>query len=164
LLRLLAVRGDPGGTGAGAAVALVAVGIGIVVWAVNPFAAAVLLPGVHGAMLLGLASERPRRAVVAGALVAMLALPVLIAVYYAHAFGMGPIALAWAAALLVAGGRIGVLDVLAWSVLLAALVGLLAHLRARPRRLPPPTEVTVRGPATYAGPGSLGGTESALPR
>ena len=35
----------------------------------------------------------------------------------------------------------------------------------RTRRAPgPSSEITVRGPVTYAGPGSLGGTESALRR
>jgi len=38
----------------------------------------------------------------------------------------------------------------------------------RARRLPPheaaDARITVRGPVTYAGPGSLGGTESALRR
>ena len=52
--------------------------------------------------------------------------------------------------------------------LLAALAGVVRVLIAR-RRLAPPTAargepISTRGPLTYAGPGSLGGTESALRR
>jgi hypothetical protein len=42
----------------------------------------------------------------------------------------------------------------------AAGVIVLASRQPRPEQAP----VTVRGPASYAGPGSLGGTESALRR
>ena len=100
-----------------------------------------------------------RRWAGAVALAVMVAPAALLAVYYAHAFGMGPIDLAWAAALLVAGGRIGVLDVLAWSLPLwrpsrgssrtcaRAPVTALRSPRS-PCAAPPPT----RAPARSAGP------------
>jgi hypothetical protein len=44
-----------------------------------------------------------------------------------------------------------------------ASVAVLAVQAARQDR-PQPAQVTVRGPVTYAGPGSLGGTKSALRR
>jgi hypothetical protein len=68
--------------------------------------------------------------------------------------------------LMVAGGHIGFWTWLQWSLFAAVAVGVGA-VALRP---PPPHEgpgapdVTVRGPLTYAGPGSLGGTESALRR
>jgi hypothetical protein len=70
------------------------------------------------------------------------------------------------AMLLVAGGHIGFWTWLLWSLFAAVAIGVGAiALRPPP---PPPRErtpdVTVRGPLTYAGPGSLGGTESALRR
>ena len=65
--------------------------------------------------------------------------------------------------LLVAGGGVGVAGVLLWSLLGGCLLGVLAILRRRPR--PDAAEPALtRGPARYAGPGSLGGTKSALRR
>jgi len=60
---------------------------------------------------------------------------------------------------------VGPLAVLEWSVVVgcalsAVAVSALAARDAHPEQAP----ITVRGPVTYAGPGSLGGTESALRR
>jgi pimeloyl-ACP methyl ester carboxylesterase len=71
--------------------------------------------------------------------------------------------------LLVAGGHVGLLAALLWSLALGcAAAAVLLVLRA-PRAPAGPqsadgVEVTIRGPLSYAGPGSLGGTESALRR
>ena len=62
--------------------------------------------------------------------------------------------------------------VTAWAALAAgALTGAFAAARARARARAatstarrPPAKPQTRGPRTYAGPGSLGGTESALRR
>jgi hypothetical protein len=67
--------------------------------------------------------------------------------------------------LLLAGHAVGLVAVLEWSVFLGcgvvvSSVLLLASRQPRPEQAP----VTVRGPVSYAGPGSLGGTESALRR
>ena len=45
-----------------------------------------------------------------------------------------------------------------------AAVNAAAISRSHERVPPATTPITVRGPVTYAGPGSLGGTASALPR
>jgi hypothetical protein len=67
---------------------------------------------------------------------------------------------------MVAGGHIGVLAALEWSVALgcALSVGTIAGWTVRRAQQLEEAPVTVRGPVTYAGPGSLGGTESALRR
>jgi hypothetical protein len=45
------------------------------------------------------------------------------------------------------------------------VAALVVALRSRSSVTPPETpQITVRGPVSYAGPGSLGGTESALRR
>jgi len=49
-------------------------------------------------------------------------------------------------------------SLVAGTIVSAAIVSLRVGTGRRPR------DVTVRGPVTYAGPGSLGGTESALRR
>jgi hypothetical protein len=79
------------------------------------------------------------------------------------AFDYGPVQFAWTLLTLVAGGAFGWLQIIVWSVLAGAVVcSFMVVLRRKPeRRLPEPT---TRGPLTYAGPGSLGGTESALKR
>jgi hypothetical protein len=72
---------------------------------------------------------------------------------------------AWTGLLLVAGGGLGIATLLEWSIVAgcAVSVGLIATRAAR-EGAPEPAPVTVRGPITYAGPGSLGGTKSALRR
>lgn len=160
----LGTRASPPGAGAGAALALVLVGAVTMAWLFNPFAAALLLPALHGWLVLAAPEVRLRREA-ALALVAATLVPLgVVVLYYALALGAGPLALAWNGLLLAVGGHVGILGVLSWSVLLGCLAAVLAIASAK--RLPAPEIVdpTTRGPLTYAGPGSLGGTESALHR
>ena len=71
--------------------------------------------------------------------------------------------------LLLAGGHVGVLGATLWSLAFGCLVaGVLVALTPSSPLPGPGTqdriEITIRGPSSYAGPGSLGGTESALRR
>jgi hypothetical protein len=61
---------------------------------------------------------------------------------------------------------VGPLSWAIYSLLLACLLAaVLVAMRSRPAAAEPGEPViTMRGPLTYAGPGSLGGTESALRR
>jgi hypothetical protein len=81
----------------------------------------------------------------------------------ARAFGLDLPHGAWFWTLLVAGGHVPVGSWVLWSLLwgCAVAAGLVAVRRRRPQD-EEPDEITVRGPVTYAGPGSLGGTGSAL--
>jgi hypothetical protein len=93
----------------------------------------------------------------------------LLVVFYAHALGLSAGQVVLSAVLLLAGGHVGLAAAVAWSVLLGCAAGMtLVALRTPPsaRALEPdePIEITIRGPLGYAGPGSLGGTESALRR
>ena len=70
---------------------------------------------------------------------------------------------------LLAGGHVGVVAAMLWSLALgcAAVALLLALTPVALPEVPGPderVEITIRGPLSYAGPGSLGGTESALRR
>ena len=89
----------------------------------------------------------------------------LVVGYYATELGYGPVAAIWEMVLLLAGHGVSVVAALEWSVVLGCLLtaATLSLLAARGSRKVP-TAVTVRGPVTYAGPGSLGGTKSALRR
>ena len=71
----------------------------------------------------------------------------------------------WGWVLRLAGGKLGILSVLEASVFLGCAVSVIAiAVRAAGADRPEPQPVTIRGPVTYAGPGSLGGTKSALHR
>ncbi len=151
------------GEGAAAGVLLVLCVTTLVIWVGNPVAAALVVPALHLWMwIVDPEVPLPRAGVVALFLIGI-APPVLIVAYYAVALGLTPLGVAWNGLLLVAGGHIGVALAVEWSLLLACLASVIA-IAVRAQRLPRPeqTPVTVRGPITYAGPGSLGGTESAL--
>ncbi len=165
-LRLLRVsevdRSEPG---AGIAVLLVLTAVAVLLWLANPYAAALLVPALH-LWLFALAPDlrvaRPVRLL----LVALGAVPpALVAVALSGPLGLGPVEAAWQLALMTAGGHISLLTVLLWSVVGGCAASALFVAASAPRpagedELP----ITVRGPKTYAGPGSLGGTESALRR
>jgi len=157
--------GDPEAPAAGVVVMLVAVAATIVVWVANPYAAAPLVPALH-LWLFGLAAELRMRRVARLALVSLGIVPVLVtAVVVARALGLGPIDAAWELLLVVAGGHVSIVGVLVWSVLAGcAAAALTIAWQARAYDDEADLPITVRGPRTYAGPGSLGGTESALRR
>lgn len=165
LARRAGVRGDCGTGGGAVAVVLALCAVALVVWVANPYASLLLVPALH-LWLLAMAPEARVRRPVALALWAVGLLPPLLVAYaYARQFGLDPLALAWMGTLLVAGGGISPLALLVWSVALAcAACSLAVVLRSAGGAAEAATPITVRGPRTYAGPGSLGGTESALRR
>ena len=149
---------------AGVAVLAVLDGVALVVWVRNPFTAALLLPALHLWLLVASPELRPRRVLALALVLAGVVLPAGVVALYAKQLGLGPVDVAWTAVLLVAGGHIGLLSAALWSLSLGCLVGgALIALQGRTTKAEP-VPVTVRGPLTYAGPGSLGGTESALRR
>jgi hypothetical protein len=139
-------------------------GLTSVVWLVNPYAAALLLPAMH--LWLFAAGGWSGRAGFA-AIVGGLALPILAVVYLGAALALDPVDFAWASTLAVAGGH-GFWTALVLAALFAALGGLIRVLLTRERgegeQVSGGSDIKTRGPLTYAGPGSLGGTESALRR
>jgi hypothetical protein len=163
-LRVAQARAAPDAPGAGAAVLLALALLSAAVWIANPFAAALLLPGLHLALLLLAPELRLRRWLQVVAVGLALAPFAMIVTYYADQFGLSLGEVAWGALLLVVGGGVGVPGVLAWCLGLGLLGDVLAILYARSRRASGPEAPRTRGPVSYAGPGSLGGTESALRR
>ncbi|MCL2417790.1 MAG: M28 family peptidase [Conexibacteraceae bacterium] len=150
-----------------AAVALSAVMcvLAVVVWALNPYAALLLIPALHFWLWLAEPRARSHRWVLAVLVVAGVIPLVLLLLYYANAYGLSPIGMAWSLALM-QGGAMPVVAALYWSVALGCLTGaiVIAVRAMRAVTAAPEQAVTVRGPASYAGPGSLGGTKSALRR
>jgi hypothetical protein len=155
----------PYGPGAAAAVMLVLCVVVFAIWLDNPFAALLLIPALHLWLWVVVPDVRLPAVVSAVLLLAGVAAPVLVAVTYATTLGLGPIQAAWSWVLMLAGGGVGVLAALEWSVVLGCTFSVIA-IAVQAAREPRPEDapVTIRGPVTYAGPGSLGGTESAVRR
>jgi hypothetical protein len=149
--------------GLAVATGLAICGLAAIVWVPNPYAAALLAPAAH-LWLFAAGGWRGKPAALA--VLAGLALPLVAIVYLGLALGLGPVGLAWGSALAAAGGA-GLPTTLVLAVYAATLAGLLRVVLAR-RRTARATEdgggIKTRGPLSYAGPGSLGGTESALRR
>ena len=145
--------------GAAAALGLVITVLAALVWLVNPFAAALLVPAAHGWLFAAAPgtqmSSRTRVALVLVGLV----LPVLMVVHYGLALGLGPLNLAWLAVLVTAGGHVTPLAALFLSVLAGCFVGVVAVVRTRRRIVQnaEPDPIRTRGPIGYAGPGRSAG-------
>jgi hypothetical protein len=157
---------SPAADAAAVALTLVTCLVALVLCALNPFAALFLVPALHLWLWLAQQGVRSSRwAVLAVTLVAVVpAVPV--AIYYANAYGLTPPALLWSGALMIAGGAMPVAIAACWALVLGCLASALviAVRSLRSTAIVAQEPVTVRGPATYAGPGSLGGTKSALRR
>jgi hypothetical protein len=160
---------------AGLAVLFVLLGVSALVWLLNPYTALLLVPALHLWLLVvspewrnsGGRSHRLR----ALALVALGVAPLaLLIAFYERQFGFDAAQAAHAAVLLIAGGYVSLVGILMWSLAFGCLAGItLVALSPLASQLPGEGEeeqfaITVRGPMSYAGPGSLGGTESALRR
>jgi hypothetical protein len=151
---------DPAG-GAAVVALMLSLEVLALCW-LNPYAAFLLVPVAHLSLLAAM-PERPRRALLAPAIVlAALVLPAAALLYYGARLDLGLSPDSYALMLLgeFTGSPASVLlgSLLAGTLVSAAIVAAWAG------RHETPSQVTVRGPVTYAGPGSLGGTESALRR
>jgi hypothetical protein len=157
-------RPAPGVEGLAVATAVWVCAVAALAWLLNPYAAALIVPAAH---LWLLAASGWRGWAAAVALALGLVAPALVFVHYGLALGLGPLGLAWGAALGAAAGA-GFGSALLFAGLLAAFAGtvrvVLARRRIAREQNSAGAPIRTRGPVTYAGPGSLGGTESALRR
>jgi len=154
------------GDGAGIALLLCWCALAVAMWVVSPYAAALLVPAAHLLIPVVAPGVRLRRGLPV-LLVALGLLPFLVAAAIeARQLGLDPAELAWFTLLTVAGGHATAAAWLFWSAVAAcATAAFVLAARARPPEpAVPAAPVTVRGPLSYAGPGSLGGTESSLRR
>lgn len=171
VLRRLVTRtnpalGDAAAPGAGVACALVLGLMLLALWVVNPFSALILAPALHLWLLCVLIDPPPPARVRIAMVLGGLLLPAMLALYDLSVLDLDPLAGAWYLFLLVVGGHVSTASALVGCVLAGVLGSLVSIVRVRRRPAPgtPAGRPSVRGPASYAGPGSLGGTKSALPR
>jgi hypothetical protein len=152
--------GDPA-AGAAAVALMLAVEV-LVVCLLNPYAGLLLVPAAHLSLLSAL-PDRPRSSLLAPAILAGgIALPLLALLYYGARLDLGLSPDSYGLMLVSAFSGSPASAVLG-SLLAGTLTSAVIATLRSDRREPSP-EVTVRGPVTYAGPGSLGGTKSALRR
>jgi hypothetical protein len=156
---------SPAADAAAVALSVVMCVLTVIVWLLNPFAALLLVPALHLWLWLAQPGARSRRWALIALVVIGIVPAALILFYYANAYGLSPVGLLWSLALMM-GGALPIITCLYWSIALgclaSAIVIALRAVRAVAASVDP--VVTVRGPTSYAGPGSLGGTESALRR
>jgi hypothetical protein len=168
--RFLAARPDraavrPEGPGAGVAVGLVLTATALVLWLVNPYAGLLTVPAAHLWLIAVITGAQPRRRVRVLLLAVGALPPLLVTTYYLIALSMDPLSGAWYLLLLVTGHSVGLLTALVACVMLGALCAALELAYRSPAGLEAaarPSGPAVYGPGSYAGPGSLGGTRSAL--
>jgi hypothetical protein len=155
--------GDDVGGGTAAVVPLIMCAIALAIWVKNPLAAALLVPALHLWIWIVDPEVRLHPLAALALLLVGLAPLFLVVFYYMSSLGFGPGWVLWSGVLMVAGGHIGLVAALEWCIVLGCTVSVaMAGLRVVHAEAPEQMPVTVRGPVTYAGPGSLGGTESAL--
>ncbi len=172
LARWLAARPDPSLTtpdqpGAGVAVALAVSAGSLLLWLLNPYAGLLAVPAAHLWLLACLIRPLPRRRV-RMILIGLGLLPLLfVTVYYLFALRLDPLSGAWYLFMLVTGHSVGLPTSLLACLLMGAACGAFEIAWRAPGEEPaaPSGErPSVYGPGAYAGPGSLGGTKSALGR
>jgi hypothetical protein len=158
-------KGPPESVGASAALLVIGTAAAALLWLGNPYTAALVILPLH--LWLVVMTREHARPPLLGAVYVLLSLAPLLAAIALLCSGLGvePPALLWTLVLLIAGGGLSPSGLLLASLTAGCFVAAAAIL-LRPGTLAPgqQIEVTVRGPLSYAGPGSLGGTESALRR
>ncbi len=148
--------------GAALAVPLVTCLASVIIWAFNPYAALLMVLPAN-IWLLVLARELPLRRRWSLTLILLSLVPfLLVGVVYLEQFATSIPGLLWFAVLALAGGTPPLPVAIGWAIVAgAAAAALLRVIRSDPAASQP---VTVRGPTSYAGPGSLGAVESARRR
>ena len=172
LARWLAVRPDaelrePVEPGAGVALALAIAAGSLLLWLVNPFAGLLAVPAAHLWMLTVVTRPAPPRRLRAVLIGLGVAPAVLVAIYFLFALNLDPLHGAWYLLMLVTGHSVGIVLALIGCLMLAAACGtaeIAWRLPDEDEDEQGPQGPAVYGPGSYAGPGSLGGTQSALRR
>ena len=154
--RFIALRSDPAladrsAPGAACAVCLLLSVTVLVLWAVNPFSALVLVPALHLWLLTTLVDPGPPRRARLLLVAAGLIIPALVALYFLINLSLDPLSGAWYLLLLVVGGHVGLITAVIGCVLaglLTAVAGVAGRPDPEPEAEPRPS---IRGPASPIG-------------
>ncbi len=158
-------RRRPDAAGAAAGLLALATVTAALLWLQNPYTAALLILPAH-LWLVVLTREHGRPRLLGAVCVAVSLVPLIAAVgLICSVLRIEPFALLWTLVLMIAGGALSPAGLVLASLTAGSFVAAASILvRGEPIAGDERVEVTVRGPLSYAGPGSLGGTESALRR
>jgi hypothetical protein len=158
---------DPVEPGAGVALALAIATGSLLLWLVNPYAGLLAVPAAHLWMLTVLTRPRPPRRLRAVLIGVGVAPAALVTIYYLFALSVNPLHGAWYLLMMLAGHSVGIVLALIGCLMLATACGTAEIAWRSPdedEHAQGPQGPAVYGPGSYAGPGSLGGTQSALRR
>jgi hypothetical protein len=156
--------GPPPPIGAVAALLVTTTLVAFLIWLVNPYASLLVVLPAH-AWLVALTRDEGCRPAAALAVLALSLAPVAAAIaLLCTGLGVSPFGLLWTLVVLVGSSGLSLGTLLLASLAAGCAVAAGTALLAPAPPPPPEMPVTVRGPLTYAGPGSLGGTTSALRR
>lgn len=133
------------------------------IWIANPFCALLLVPAGHLWLFAAQPEMRGRRVSTGALLVAGAAIPVAALLAVGGQIGAG-LEIPWDLLLMFTGRHFGPLVALPLCLLAGCLLAIAEAAATRSERPLTTDRSRIRGPLGYAGPGSLGGTESALPR
>lgn len=157
---------SPAANAAAVALSVVTCVTALVIWFVNPFSAVLVIPAAHLWLWLAEPGVRRHRCVTAVGLLLSVTPMIIVLLYYRGLYGFTLSGMLWSGTLMIAGRSLSLVPALYWSLMCGcAFAAVVLAIKGRPRSIDPEApEITVRGPLGYAGPGSLGGTESALRR
>jgi hypothetical protein len=157
--------GDPAASGAAVGTLLVLWVVTFAIWVGNPYSAALLVPALHVWLFALMPDYRPPRGWGMAACAVLAAPALALGAWVAGTYGLNPLELVWTMVLSIAGGLASPVSWLLWSLAAGAVAaGVAVAWRGRAHAGDDDVEITMRGPVSYAGPGSLGGVESALRR
>lgn len=157
------LRGSDAQSGVVAALAVLC-GAALVIWALNPLAALMLVPALH--LWIWLAADvRWPYGLRLGVWLLGLAVPAVAVVFYADSAHLDVAGVLRNGVQMIAGGQLGPVAVALWSAACAcaaAVLGLARRVAPTPR--PVPALGAARAPLGHAGPRTLGASRSALRR
>jgi hypothetical protein len=157
-LRVFNLVSDPAAGGASFAALFVLSCLAVVSLITNPFTVLLIVVSLHFWLIMAAAPSQLSRIWTVLALLASILPLALVVAFFAKQFNLDLLGMPWAGVLIASGKVVSVPVMVGWSVALGCICSLVACGFARARLDGDEPHVTVRGPVTYAGPGSLGGT------
>ena len=156
--------GPPPPIGAVAALLATTTVVAFLIWLANPYASLLVVLPAH-VWLVALTREEGCRPAAGLAVLALSLAPLVAAVaLLCTGLGVSPFGLLWTMIVFVGSSGLSLIELLLAALAAGCAVAAGMALLAPAPPPPPEIQVTVRGPLSYAGPGSLGGTASALRR
>ncbi len=162
LLRFFNLKNPYQGAAAACAVGLSINLLAVITLVVNPYGALLLVPAAH-LWLLAVAPETRVHPITSLVMTVVgFVVPLAVAGYYAVAFAYGPLELVYSIVLLIGGSGLTLGSLFGGSLFFGLFICAASISLKGESTDQGGVEITTRGPVGFAGPGSLGGTDSAI--